>query len=249
MGIRTSRGFTIIEVMLFLGIAGVLAVGILVGSSVSIGQQRYRDAVSSFKTSLQEGYNQTANTLNDRGGEESCANGVVITPPDTVPNPQARGTSNCLMMGRVLRISADGKKIQSADIIGYRTSANVEAEDTDLKELAKNYSLSTASFSESEELLEWDATAVKPQTTTPYQLTVAIVRSPLSSTTMTFVADGNQTDLNAMVAAGVTKEATNICIDPDGGAFVGDRLAVRIMPYASSQNGIEIPSEGEGICD
>ena len=44
MGAKTQNGFTIIEVMLFLAITGMLAAAILVGSGVAIGQQRYRDS-------------------------------------------------------------------------------------------------------------------------------------------------------------------------------------------------------------
>jgi len=248
MGNRT-RGFTIIEVMLFLGVTGILTIGILVGTGVAIGQQRYRDAVTTFKTSLQEGYNQTANTQNDRSGSESCSNGVIVSPPDTVTNPQPRGTSECLIMGKMLQITASGKELTSRDIIGFRTSQAAEIEMTDLAELSKNYSLSTSAVSETTTALEWGATAVKPKTSTPYPLTIAIIRSPLSSTTMTFVKQGVTSDIDAMVASGIVKEPTDICLDPDGGAFAGQRLAVRIVAFAGSQSGVEIPAESDNICD
>ena len=40
MGKQNTTGFTVIEVMLFLAVTGLLAIGILVGSGVAIGQQR-----------------------------------------------------------------------------------------------------------------------------------------------------------------------------------------------------------------
>ena len=45
---KLSGGFTIIEVMLFLAVSGVLAAGILATVGGTIGAQRYRDAVDSF---------------------------------------------------------------------------------------------------------------------------------------------------------------------------------------------------------
>ena len=48
-----SRGFTIIEVMLFLAITGLLAVGVLATVGNSINVQRYRDAVVTLQTEVQ----------------------------------------------------------------------------------------------------------------------------------------------------------------------------------------------------
>ena len=53
MDIVKSKGFTIIEVMLFLAVTGALAVAILVGSGVAIGQQRYKDSVNSLQSFIQ----------------------------------------------------------------------------------------------------------------------------------------------------------------------------------------------------
>jgi type II secretory pathway pseudopilin PulG len=83
MGIKarthSDRGFTVIEVMLFLAVTGALAVGILVGAGVSIGQQRYRDSVNSLKSTIQDRYNQTTNVVNSRGGAWVCDSSPTVT--------------------------------------------------------------------------------------------------------------------------------------------------------------------------
>ncbi|MBQ1373667.1 prepilin-type N-terminal cleavage/methylation domain-containing protein [Candidatus Saccharibacteria bacterium] len=46
--IRRRRGFTLVEVSLFLAITAASFVGIVAGTQSSIFQQRYNDAVQSF---------------------------------------------------------------------------------------------------------------------------------------------------------------------------------------------------------
>ena len=48
------NGFTIIEISLFLGLSGFLAVGLMAGWSNSINRQRYNDMVSTFKSEVQQ---------------------------------------------------------------------------------------------------------------------------------------------------------------------------------------------------
>lgn len=249
MGIKHTHGFTIIEVMLFLAVTGLLAVGILAGSGVAIGQQRYRDSVNSMKSLFQEQYNQTTNTVNNRTGAEACQNGVVVQPPDNVPDPQARGTSGCLLMGRLVVVGADGKRLTISNVVGYRTSETAEVESTDIAELTTNYRLAISPEAQITDTVEWDARLVRPKTSTPSPVSVLIVRSPLSGSLMTFVRDGVQTNLNAMMAGGVTTTYKDLCVDAPVGSFVGQRLAVRINGYATSQAAIEIPSESERVCD
>jgi len=70
---KTQGGFTVIEVMLFLAVTGLLAVGILVGSGVAIGQQRYRDSVNTLKSYIQQQYSEVTSVINNR-----AITGIVI---------------------------------------------------------------------------------------------------------------------------------------------------------------------------
>ena len=84
MGIKTDSGFTIIEAMLFLAVAGALTVAVLAGSGAAINQQRYKDSVNSFKSLLQQQYSEATNVVNDRDGTQACANAVVVRTPVSV---------------------------------------------------------------------------------------------------------------------------------------------------------------------
>lgn len=55
--LTSSRpGFTIIEVMLFLGLSGMILVGVIAGTYTAIGVQRYNDSVRSFAEFLRQTY-------------------------------------------------------------------------------------------------------------------------------------------------------------------------------------------------
>lgn len=55
-GAKSSKGFTIIEVMLSLAISGMVLVGALLGVSSTISRQRYRDTVETFAAVLRNQY-------------------------------------------------------------------------------------------------------------------------------------------------------------------------------------------------
>lgn len=55
---RTKSGFTLIEVMLFLAVTGLVLVGILGGTYSNIATQRYNDSVRSFAEFLRQVYSE-----------------------------------------------------------------------------------------------------------------------------------------------------------------------------------------------
>jgi type II secretory pathway pseudopilin PulG len=246
MGIKKQTGFTIIETMLFLAITGALAAAILAGSGIAISQQRYRDSVNSLKSYVQQQYSEVTNVVNGRDKSWTCdTNGNVIEV--NVSAGQARGTSECVMLGRFLTIDGTGTNLTSANVVGYR-AASTPAAASDIDEL-KTYKLTISPIEQDASEVSWGAQVVKPETTTPLQLSMLIVRSPLSGAVLTFTAEGSQTNLNALLSPQNMSQKRDLCVNADLGSFVGERLAVRIGAFASSQGAIEIPLEGESVCD
>lgn len=78
---KNRRGFTLIEVVLFLGLTSALFLGIAVGVQNSVFQQRYNDSVQSFAEFLRSVYSQVANVQNEKYGREpnKAIYGKVIT--------------------------------------------------------------------------------------------------------------------------------------------------------------------------
>lgn len=53
--ITRRGGFTIIEVMLFFGVASFLTIIMLVGTETALSQQKYKDSLTSLQSSLRLG--------------------------------------------------------------------------------------------------------------------------------------------------------------------------------------------------
>lgn len=62
---RERKGFTIIEVSLFLALTGFMFVGLAVGTSANIARQRYNNAVQDFAEFLRSVYSSVINVEND----------------------------------------------------------------------------------------------------------------------------------------------------------------------------------------
>jgi type II secretory pathway pseudopilin PulG len=244
MGNHTQTGFTVIEVMLFLAVTGMLAVGILVGSGVTIGQQRYRDSVNSVKSYIQQQYNAVTNTINGRSKGWSCDSAGNVS---EAFSGQARGTSDCVVLGRIIIVDPAGTKLTSSNVIGYRTPG-APAGSSDIDEI-KLYRLTSSPIEPEIEEVPWGAQIVKPKTTIPQPFSVLIVRSPLSGSILTFTAEGVQPNLNNLVNITNVSNVGNLCLNADIGTFVGKRMEVRIDSGATSQSAVHVPPESESVCD
>ena len=70
---KAWRGFTLIEVSLFLAVTAALFIGIAAGTQNSIFQQRYSDAVQNFAEYLRSIYSQVSNVQNENTGRSDKA--------------------------------------------------------------------------------------------------------------------------------------------------------------------------------
>ncbi len=112
-----QKGFTIIEVMLFLALSGFLLAGILAGTGASIANQRYKDAVQDAVDALRSAYSFVADTqIESRDGKGAC--GGTIDHSGGVLNSENnnRGRTECAVYGAVVMI--DGARIQMTSVIG-----------------------------------------------------------------------------------------------------------------------------------
>jgi type II secretory pathway pseudopilin PulG len=247
MGIKTETGFTIIETMLFLAVTGLLAGAILVGSGVAISQQRYRDSVNSLKSYVQQQYSEVTNVTNGRDKSWTC-DGVGNVAQSNPAAGQARGTSDCVVLGRYITVDATGTQLAASNVVGFRKVNAVDAT-SDIAEIMTNYQLGISPIDKDTSEVSWGAQIVKQKTTTPMPLSVLIIRSPLSGSIMTFVADGVQASISGLVSVGNMSQRKDLCVNAEPGSFVGRRLEVQIDAFATNQGAIEVPPESSSICD
>lgn len=245
MGTKNNSGFTIIEVMLFLAVTGALAIGILVGSGVTIGQQRYRDSVNSLRSFIQTQYSEVTNVINDRDQDWTCTSTGAVT--EVTNNGQPRGTSDCVVLGRLITIDASGTNVTASNVVGYRTPSAPTAA-SDVAEISDNYKLSTSPINQATTEVSWGAKVVAANTTNPQPVSILVIRSPLSGALLTFTMNGVQTNVQSMVTLQNMQQPMHLCVDSDGGALGIRRLEVRVNAFATSQAAIQIPTEGESVC-
>jgi hypothetical protein len=220
---------------------------VLVGSGVAIGQQRYRDSVNSLKSYVQQQYSEVTNVINGRDKTWTCDTNGNVTEVN-VSIGQARGTSDCVLLGRYITIDATGTQLTSSNVIGYRLPGAATAA-SDILELIANYKLSVSPIDQDKTEVSWGAQVVKQKTTTPMPVSMLIVRSPLSGSVMTFTAEGVASDPKTIIDVANITAKRDLCVNADTGSFVGNRLEVRIDAYATNQGAIQIPPESDSVCD
>ncbi len=250
MDARNQRGFTIVEVMLFLALSGMLAVLLLAGWGTMINTQRYKDSTRTLQTFLQQQYNLVYNTENGRTADLSCdaTNGV----RDNAAG-EPRGQTSCILMGRYVRIS--GSSVDVFAIVGTELTDELQPNDeqailaTNPRRVTQDLGLSDVRLT-----IPWQATVVGSSgSSDPADYAVAIVRSPLNGAVHTYALD-KLTDSDVMppldsafIDTANERNDVQLCLDP-GAPFAGGRRAVVIGANASSQSFITVLADGDNTC-
>lgn len=100
-----KKAFTIIEVILVLGISGLMLATMLVGWNASIEKQRYNDSVNTFKSDIQGVFSDVENQTNDKGStkikcDTSGANISILKDN----SGKLTGSSNCVILGKYISL-------------------------------------------------------------------------------------------------------------------------------------------------
>ncbi len=211
---RATPGFTIIEIVLFIAISGLMLIGILAILSNSISNQRYSDSVRSFEDFLQGQYAAVNSTTNTRTNTYKCdSTGVTIGIED-------RGSSNCTIIGRFITSSSNGKTITTQPIFGTKdvldpTVQNAPDEITQITRLNPIVS-SVVSVDNESYTLSWDTSVYHDPSnkSTSHQFSMAIVRVPMSGISRTYIVK-NSSNLANTIANHSTSNVV-LCVDSDG---------------------------------
>ena len=253
---KPSGGYTIIEVMLFLAVTGVLAAGVLASVGGTIGAQRYRDAADSFSNFIQGQYDKAVNVQNETERHAAC---TLNTDKSRIVIDDARldqaGTSRvCMIVGRFVS-TVDGVHftarplylaLEDEDHMAKVLSSSGDYEflqvaaNGDALSAVKPAVISTGnneSFID-EYQLGWDTRIDESKTNKINSL--AIIRSPVSGAIHTYYSN-NESVANTVTSAGL--RAANMCIDPSGW-LVGDRLGVVVERDAALESSVRVTTEG-----
>ncbi|MCL2280989.1 hypothetical protein FWC31_03900 [Candidatus Saccharibacteria bacterium] len=109
-----ERGFTIIEVALFLAISASLIL-LTVGLWTMVSRQRFQDTMTTLRNTIQAEYEEVRTNINERVG----TNGVVKCPIDGTIDPgvNVTGNSKCLAIGKLIEFVPNSQNIKISYIV------------------------------------------------------------------------------------------------------------------------------------
>lgn len=226
-----KKGFTLIEVVLFLALSGALVASLIAGTSRSISQKRYNDTVDNFVDYLQGLYSDV-----------NYVQGVGTT----------GGHSNKAIYGKAI-ISNDGKTFEEYTVLG---SAIGNSSKLDALDALNEYSpeLATDDVLKSTYHLSWGGTAAEAN---GKKIAILIITHPKTGMKSTYlhVADTNLTKDNILISSsGTTKFNSNFtsndikfCLsseDESAAGYVGGKhKLIKIHKGANNASGVEIISD------
>ncbi len=250
MGARISSGFTIIETMLFLAVTGLLVLGALIGTGTAVNTQRYRDAVESFKTVLQDQYAEVGSIKNDRTGEWSCGSDAV-----PIVGSERRGQSNCVIVGKYVTVNKTDLAIYT--VIASQKGSGAST-GSDLDKLKNQYNFNIVPAVTEVQTMEWGTRIAWPRSgdgsrPTDVQeertLGVLVLRSPINGTVSTFTSNSiamQPSDIRSqtftdMMSTAPGQDAQTVCVRAPG-LLAGGDMSVYINAAAANSSAIEVRS-------
>lgn len=247
MGNQKQKGFTIIEVVLFLAISSLLLASLLFGINTSINQQRYKDSVVSLISLLQEQYILAANVNSQRDAKWTCD---VDAPTISSTADNTRGTTDCVVVGRLVQIK-NGDTATTANIVAYKVNEDLlKTSSSDIQAFTDAVQLAAltdrASVSDREAgtyTLNWGSKAkvlnrVGDVAGSGNAITIAILRSPVTGTTSTYIVNEATQDWDTKIVTQAAHErAAILCLIPPG-AVAGAQQAVIINAGGINASGV-----------
>lgn len=241
MGRHKLSGFTVIEVVLFLGITGLLAMMTFIGTGSSINVQRYRDSVTSLKSFLQQQYSDVVNIENDHTSSDSACPSIAAI---------SRGQSSCVILGRYIANDGENKLVVKT-VVGTDNSDLVTSEKDSLHKFAAQFSSVVAT--NQTYALTWGTTLNKksgPDYSTDFS--ILIVRSPLSGSIMTYISQdktgspssNSLSPLQLVDVADSQKASLKLCINSNN-LFSGKKMMIQVLPNSANGNGVRLLGDGD----
>ena len=232
---KFQTGFTIIEVILFLAVAGVMLSAVIVGAGTSLGTQRYRDSVTSLQSYLQDQYFEVSNVRNQLRTEKlTCAADGTVSFGSALS--QNRGRSTCVIMGRYITIGSSSNKLAVYPVIGIKNST---VYGTDL-EIFKSYTLKTIPQLVEDFTVDWGSNMLNDSFAAA-AFTILILQSPSSGSVRTFIKLSNNAVINQseLLNDAALARSLLICVD-DVNTITSGMMGVKVNAGAANGSAIEI---------
>lgn len=254
-----QTGFTVIEVILFVAISGLLLVGAFVAMRSAFANTQFNDTTDSTQSYLQRLYLDVATGVNVRDDNVICtAQGRLESRPGDPTNAKP-GASECVILGRLLQIEPGNDAAASRITTRYLSSAEVNdvGQVSDLQAFgADGYQVRISSdavpLMKGSFELPWSAyiTSAKRQGFIDVQdvKSLAILRSPVSERMMVYAFAESEPDPAAFASAEnllTNSQRTIMCIQSDDG-LLAKKATLTVWP-GQSQDLFEINRSGDDL--
>lgn len=269
---RNRRGFTLIEVSIFLAVTGALFVAVTAGVQNSIYQQRINDTVQNFMEFIRQTYSEVSNVqnYNDKGRTDTAIYGrlMVFGERYDLAGEALEPDQNRVFVYTVVGDVLDEPVIGNVKELLKQLHANIVV--TEPKEDGSGEELKLAGFAESY-TPKWAARIEQADPTCagsecvydPLEGMVLIVRHPSSGVIYTLYSNkvvqiNDKMALNRAGGASVDTDFLNLddfdyqdidfCINPTGENGVYYRNDVRIKKGARNASAVELVPDEENVC-
>jgi type II secretory pathway pseudopilin PulG len=217
-----TRGFTIIELMLFLGITGAIFAALMIGMNNNITQQHYKESVQNYSSLLQNQYSEVANTRIERSNNLRCevdlGGRVSVTPINGIGDLPGAPSNDpaCVILGRAIQVDDQGKLIRLYPVIGLEPAVD-NGSLSDIETLvAYNPSISDQ-FNTTTTEIEWHSSLL-PVEGEFSQASYLILRSPASGLIRVFASEEPlKNTLSQMITPVYARNVIKNCVDGQRG--------------------------------
>ncbi|MBR2753798.1 prepilin-type N-terminal cleavage/methylation domain-containing protein [Candidatus Saccharibacteria bacterium] len=218
---RIRRGFTLIEVSIFLAITGLLFAMVVIGVQNSISQQRFNDVVQNYVEFLRSIYAGVTNVQSSgTGNTERAIYGKMVTFGES-------GSQGKMM---VYDVTGDANgDLSSGNLADSLAGLNAKIEPS-----GETYTL------------RWGAKLENVGSNDEYKGALMIIRHPRSGIVYTVSKNSvlnSKGPFNRDYWSKFDFGAVNYCIDPDNDISNRRRVDVKIANNARNSSGIEIVAD------
>ncbi len=248
---NSKRGFTLVEISIFLAVTGLLFIGVTVGVQNSIFQQRHTDAVQNFADFLRNTYAGVINVQGVNGGRSDQAiYGKMIVFGESSVEPGAQlGEQSGEEQSETPTAEQSGGgdyRIMAYDLVG-NIPADGASYGSTIQELLKNLELKVPENGLVEEYSPKWGVSIQTTDDNRYTGSIMIVRHPVSGKVYTLygdfinVASGTSSKLSeAFLDSLKDEDDIDICVNPNGDEASSIRADVRIEKGATNASGVSI---------
>lgn len=226
---RRQAGYTIIELSLFLGISALLFTVAIFATGNTIRNARFTDSGRSLEAHVQKQYDNIINGVNPRSNSLSCTGGVVSS------GAQTPGTSNCLLIGKLLLFQNGSSNVNVYDIVATDPGVGVDFGKTDEELIAEDYQPQVVSNANVVSYtISWQApvSGIKRTSDSLATNALALIRSPRSQRIISYTYKEAAIPTSGLLLSAVSNptlnssKTVNYCITSADGLGAPAKLEV-----------------------